>query len=82
MFGFMGILFPRHSRNFNQYKAFIHKNDIAGAKQFLKSLDGNEMSKLINEVISMAVDELEQNLFSDMRKEIEDKSYPITFSDN
>lgn len=78
MFGF---LFPRKSKLYIEFSKECKKGKNA-AMEFMKNLSYAEMSQLANEVMALSVDKLEQQLFENSRKEIENKTYPIGFSND
>lgn len=81
MHGLLGFLFPRKSSNMVKYEKLL-KEDKSKAREFLQSLGEVELDKFISERMGMKLDEHEQQRMAKLRKEIEDCSYPVGFSED
>jgi hypothetical protein len=78
MYGLLGFLFPRKSKLLHD---FITAAKAGNASRYLEEHQ-NEIPKLLKEIDALKVDEQEQEIMKTHRKQIEDASYPLGFSDD
>jgi hypothetical protein len=82
MEGLLGFMFPRRSKNYLAFTEYMKEGNEEAAKSFMRSLNDEDMYKLIEEVLAANIDKYEQEFMARIRKDVEDKSFPVGFTDN